>query len=422
MDAYQGRAATMESSARSEPMRVVVLGGDGYLGWPTSLYFSARGHRVLIVDNFVKRRWETECGIRPLCSIPSLPERIQQWHRPHRLRNELYPIAFHCCDLAHDYEGLVDLLQDFGPDVLIHFAEQPSAPFSMKSRRSAVETQHNNVLGTLNLIFAMRDICPRAHLIKLGTMGEYGTPNIDIEEGWLELEHNGRRDRVLYPKRPGSLYHLSKVHDSANLEFACRVWDMRVTDLNQGVVYGIATDELDCRDGLHTSFHYDAVFGTVLNRFIVQAVVGVPLTLYGKGNQVRGFLNIRDTLRCIELAALTPAKPGEFRVFNQFTEQFSMHELACAVADVGRTMGYAAEIAHIENPRVEAEEHYYNAKHQALRSLGLAPHLLDENTLGGMIEAVARERDQVDLLSIVPNVGWRKTSEWRQKTGHVLAA
>ena len=365
---------------------------------------------------------ETECGIRPLCSIPSLPERIQQWHRPHRLRNELYPITFHCCDLAHDYEGLVDLLRDFGPDVLIHFAEQPSAPFSMKSRRSAVETQHNNVLGTLNLIFAMRDICPRAHLIKLGTMGEYGTPNIDIEEGWLELEHNGRRDRVLYPKRPGSLYHLSKVHDSANLEFACRVWDMRVTDLNQGVVYGIATDELDCRDGLHTSFHYDAVFGTVLNRFIVQAVVGVPLTLYGKGNQVRGFLNIRDTLRCIELAALTPAKPGEFRVFNQFTEQFSMHELACAVADVGRTMGYAAEIAHIENPRVEAEEHYYNAKHQALRSLGLAPHLLDENTLGGMIEAVARERDQVDLLSIVPNVGWRKTSEWRQKTGHVLAA
>jgi UDP-sulfoquinovose synthase len=414
--------ATLESSARSEPVRVVVLGGDGYLGWPTSLYFSARGHRVLIVDNFAKRRWETECGTQPLCPIPPLSERIQQWHTPHRLRNAIHPIAFRRCDLAHDYEGLVELLQDFAPNVLIHFAEQPSAPFSMKSRRSAVETQHNNVLGTLNLIFAMRDICPQAHLIKLGTMGEYGTPNIDIEEGWLDLEHNGRRDRVLYPKRPGSLYHLSKVHDSANLEFACRVWNLRVTDLNQGVVYGIATDEIDARDGLHTSFHYDAVFGTVLNRFIAQAVVGVPLTLYGKGNQVRGFLNIRDTLRCIELAALNPADPGEFRVFNQFTEQFSMRELANAVADAARPMGYAVEIANIENPRVEAEEHYYNARHQALHDLGLTPHLLDEDTLGSMIEAVARHRDRVDPLSLVPNIGWRKKSGLRQRAGHDLAA
>ena len=422
MRKHPGFGAAVESSARSEPIRVVVLGGDGYLGWPTSLYFSARGHRVLIVDNFAKRRWETECGVEPLCPIPPLSERIQRWHTPHRLQNEIHPIAFRRCDLAQDYEGLVELLQDFGPNVLIHFAEQPSAPFSMKSRRSAVETQHNNVLGTLNLIFAMRDICPHAHLIKLGTMGEYGTPNIDIEEGWLELEHNGRHDRVLYPKRPGSLYHLSKVHDSANLEFACRVWNMRVTDLNQGVVYGIATDEIDSRDGLHTSFHYDAVFGTVLNRFIVQAVVGLPLTLYGKGNQVRGFLNIRDTLRCIELAALNPAKPGEFRVFNQFTEQFSMLELANAVAGVGRTLGYAVEISHIENPRVEAEEHYYNARHQALRDLGLTPHSLDENTLASMIKAVARHRDRVDPFSIAPNIGWRKKSELPFNAGRVLAA
>jgi UDP-sulfoquinovose synthase len=422
MSIPQGRGATIESSTPTEPIRVVVLGGDGYLGWPTSLYFSARGHRVLIVDSFAKRRWETECGIRPLCPIPPLSERVQRWHTPHQLRKEIHPIAFRCCDLAHDYEGLVELLRDFDPDVLIHFAEQPSAPFSMKSRRSAVETQHNNVLGTLNLIFAMRDICPQAHLIKLGTMGEYGTPNIDIEEGWLELEHNGRRDRVLYPKRPGSLYHLSKVHDSANLEFACRVWNMRVTDLNQGVVYGIATDEIGSREGLHTSFHYDAVFGTVLNRFIVQTVVGVPLTLYGKGNQVRGFLDIRDTLRCIELAALKPAKPGEFRVFNQFTEQFSMRELANAVANVGRTLGYAVEIAHVENPRVEAEEHYYNARHQALCDLGLTPHLLNENALASMIEAVARHRDWIDPFSIAPNIGWRKKPELPLKAGHVLAA
>jgi UDP-sulfoquinovose synthase len=392
-------------------MKVCVLGGDGYLGWPTSLHFSARGHEVLIIDNFAKRRWEAQCCVRPLRPIPPLPVRIEHWRAA--APTGAGPVGLQPCDLSEDYERLVGVLQEFRPAAIIHYAEQPSAPFSMASPQHAAETQRNNVVGTLNLIFAMREACPQAHLVKLGTMGEYGTPNIDIEEGWLEVEHNGRRDRVLYPKRPGSFYHLSKVHDSANLEFACRVWGLRVTDLNQGVVYGIATDEIAAGDGLHTSFHYDAIFGTVLNRFIVQAVLGMPLTLYGKGNQVRGMLNIRDTLHCVELAVFNPAKPGEFRVFNQFTEQLSVTQVAQAVAAAGGSLGYAVEIAHCENPRVEQEDHYYRAKHQALRDLGLVPHLLDQSTLVGMIEQVARERELVDPTSISPRIDWR----WRPEAG-----
>jgi len=401
-------------------MKVCVLGGDGYLGWPTSLYFSARGHQVLIIDNFAKRRWEVACGVRPLWPIPPLPMRIKLWHAA-APRGAVVPIRFEQCDLSEDYEGLTGALRAFRPDAVIHYAEQPSAPFSMASRYNAIETQRNNVLGTLNLIFAMREVCGDAHLVKLGTMGEYGTPNIDIEEGWLQVEHNGRRDRVLYPKRPGSLYHLTKVHDSANLEFACRVWNMRVTDLNQGVVYGIATDEVAAGDGLHTSFHYDAVFGTVLNRFIVQAVLGVPLTIYGRGNQVRGMLNIRDTLRCVELAMLNPAEPGEFRVFNQFTEQLSVRQLADAVAAAGGSLGYAVSIGHIENPRVEAEDHYYNAKHRALDDLGLTPHLLDQSVLIGMIQQVARDRERVDRASIFPKIDWRNQRDAEEARERALA-
>jgi UDP-sulfoquinovose synthase len=253
----------------------------------------------------------------------------------------------------------------------------------------------------------MAELAPDAHLVKLGTMGEYGTPNIDIEEGWLDIEHNGRRDRVLFPKRPGSLYHLSKVHDSANLEFGCRVWKMRVTDLNQGVVYGIETDEIGLAPDLHTSFHYDAVFGTIINRFIVQAVTGVPLTIYGKGRQTRGIINIRDTLRCIELAALNPPQPGEFRVFNQTTEQFSLLELADMVVAAAAQKGIRAEATHIANPRAELEDHYYNVKHQALEKLGLEPHRLTVPVLGRMIEVVRKHQDHVAAESILPRITWQ---------------
>ena len=209
-------------------------------------------------------------------------------------------------------------------------------------------------------------------------MGEYGQPNIDIEEGYIEIEHRGRTDTLPFPKLPGSLYHCSKVHDSTNIHFACRTWGLRATDLNQGVVYGVETDETDGEERLLTRFDYDELFGTVLNRFCVQAVIGHPLTVYGRGQQTRGFLNIRDTLRCVELAVQNPADRGEFRVFNQFTEQFSITELAELVRSSAEQLGYSVEIRSYDNPRVEKEEHYYNAIHTKLLDLGLEPHLLGE--------------------------------------------
>lgn len=384
-------------------MRICVLGGDGYLGWPTSMHFAAAGHEVLTIDNMGKRLWEARAGVAPLLAIKPFADRVSDWNASNPGRSIKHAVI----DIATDYAGLRDALDEFQPDAIVHYAEQPSAPYSMAGRAEAVDTQQNNVIGNLNLMFIIRDHCPDAHLIKLGTMGEYGTPNIDIEEGWLDVTHNGRTDRVLYPKKPGSLYHLSKVHDSANLEFACRVWGFRVTDLNQGVVYGIETDEIAGDPANRaTSFHYDAVFGTVLNRFVVQAVAGRPLTVYGKGGQTRGYLNIRDTLRCVELAALNPADEGEFRVFNQFTEQFTVQELAERVAAVGASMGLGVAIDHIPNPRTELEEHYYNAKHSALPALGLEPHWLSDDLIRSMITKVRDNQDRILESHILPTIRW----------------
>ena len=383
-------------------MRILILGGDGYLGWPTAMRFSRSGHEVTVVDNFSRRRWHLDQSTDSLTPIYTLEDRIEVW-------KELTGLEITSrIGSIEDAEFLDEVVAEALPEVIVHYGEQPSAPYSMRSRQTAVETQQTNVIGTLNLLFSMQSFVPDAHLIKLGTMGEYGTPNIDIEEGWLDVEHNGRRDRVLFPKKPGSFYHLSKVHDSHNLEFACRIWGCRVTDLNQGVVYGIDTDETRLDDGLRTSFHYDAVFGTVLNRFVVQATHGLPLTVYGKGGQTRGFLNIRDTLRCVELATLNPPKSGEFRVFNQFTEQFSVMDIAERVQRVGKARALDVRIEHLENPRIEAEEHYYNAKHSALPALGLAPHLLDDKTLDGMFEMVGRLRSRIDPSIVTPNVKWRQ--------------
>lgn len=384
-------------------MKILVLGGDGYLGWPTAMYFSSRGHDVALADNMIKRFWEAEIGVEPLKPVPTLYARVKRWKKITGRNVELF-----IGDIAKNARFVYRLFEEFQPDAVIHYAEQPSAPYSMMDRDKCVQTQINNVAGTLNVLFGLRHTCPDAHIIKLGTMGEYGTPNIDIEEGWLELEHNGRHDRVLFPKRPGSFYHLSKVHDSHNLEFACRIWGCRVTDLNQGVVYGIDTDETEIDSELNTSFHYDAVFGTVLNRFVVQAVHGLPLTVYGKGYQTRGFLNIRDTLRCVELAALNPPKSGEFRVFNQFTEQFSVMDLAERVQAVGKTCGLDVSVDHIPNPRIEAEEHYYNAKHSTLPALGLKPHLLTDATLESMIAMVKHMHGRIDPSIVAPGVKWRQ--------------
>jgi len=388
-------------------MRVLILGGDGYLGWPTALHFSARGDQVAVVDNFAKRHWEFEEGIEPLLPIAPLHRRVRLWRESTGKEIKLY-----VCDLLN-HHLLYRVLSEFKPDAIIHYAEQPSAPYSMQNRNNAVYTQQNNIVGTLNLLFAIESQCPETHLIKLGTMGEYGTPNIDIEEGWLTLTHNGRQDTVLFPKRPGSIYHLSKVHDSGNLEFACRTWGMRATDLNQGVVYGLETDESPFGSDLRTSFHYDDVFGTVLNRFLVQAAIGEPLTVYGKGGQTRGFLNIRDTIQCVALAADNPAKRGEFRVFNQFTEQFSVGILASKIQAAGERAGKKVTINHLSNPRLEAEEHYYNAKHTKLLDLGLKSHLLDDRTIDYMFAAVRQHHQLVDRNAIMPRVKWHSGGKRR---------
>lgn len=381
-------------------MRVLILGGDGYLGWPTAMRFSARGDEVVLVDNFAKRRWEFEVGVEPLIPIPTLHRRIARWRKVSG-----NSIDLKVGDLCN-HRFIYRVLEEFDPQAIVHYGEQPSAPYSMQSRGTAVYTQRNNVVGNLNLLFGMRHACPDAHLVKLGTMGEYGTPDIDIEEGWITIQHNGREDRVLYPKKPGSFYHLSKVHDSHNIEFACRVWGMRATDLNQGIVYGIETDETVLDPDLRTSFHYDDVFGTVLNRFLVQTAVGMPLTVYGKGGQTRGFLNIRDTIRCVELACDSPAGRGEFRVFNQFTEQFLIQRLAEMVQAAGARAGLDVTVEHVENPRVELEDHYYNAKHSKLVDLGLEPNLLSDVALDSMLAVVRANCDHVDKAVFQPRIRW----------------
>ena len=380
-------------------MRILVLGGDGYLGWPTAMHLASKGHQVGVVDNLAKRKWEAEIGCGPLWPVPPFHERVKLWNET----CEKKQIKMWICDVAENRALLYKIVEEFKPDTIVHYAEQPSAPYSQMDAGSCIYTQRNNVIGTLNVLMAVLHTGSTAHIVKLGTMGEYGTPNIDIEEGWLDIEHNGRTDRVLYPKRPGSWYHLSKVHDSNNLEFACRTWGLRVTDLNQGIVFGTSTYETWLDQGFGTSFHYDAIFGTVLNRFITQSVAGEPLTVYGSGTQIRGFLDIRDTIRCVELACETPPDGGTFRVMNQFTEQFSIQELAEKVKEQT-----GAEISHIPNPRVEEEDHYYNAKHTALTDLGLKPNLLTDETLDHMIKQVRRFKKNINLGAIQPTVKWRQ--------------
>jgi UDP-sulfoquinovose synthase len=382
-------------------MRILILGGDGYLGWPTAMRFSAAGHEVSVVDNFSRRRWHTQHSTDSLTPIGSLADRIEAWKDVSGNEIRAYVGSI------EDGKFLDRVIAETVPETVIHYGEQPSAPYSMKSRATAVETQYTNVIGTLNLLFSMRDRVPDCHLVKLGTMGEYGTPNIDIEEGFIEIEHKGRRDTLPFPKMPGSLYHLSKVHDSHNIHFACRIWGLRATDLNQGVVYGIETEESAADERLITRFDYDEYFGTVLNRFCVQAVIGHPLTVYGEGGQTRGFLNIRDTLQCVELAASNPADLGEFRVFNQFTEQFSVTELAQLVKRSGAELGYEVEVNSYPNPRIEAEHHYYNAANTKLIDLGLKPHYLGEELVRSMLKTIERYKDRVIERAILPRTRWK---------------
>src|SRR5580692_1921490 len=383
-------------------MRILVLGGDGYCGWATALYLSKKGHEVSMVDNYARRLWDHELGAQTLTPIQPMTTRLNAWRD--LTGNE---IRMHVGDIT-EHEFLTSVISDERPEAVVHFAEQRSAPYSMIDRKHAVGTQVNNVVGTLNLLFALQEFAPDCHLVKLGTMGEYGTPNIDIEEGYITIEHNGRKDVLPFPKQPGSFYHLSKVHDSHNIMFSCKIWGLRATDLNQGVVYGTMTDETSMDEALINRFDYDDVFGTVLNRFCIQAAIGQPLTVYGKGGQTRGFLDIRDTVRCIEIACENPAARGECRVYNQFTEQFSVGELAKMTVAAGKKLGLNVEVDHLQDPRVEAEEHYYNAKHSKLIDLGLKPHLLSDSLLDSLMNIAIKYRDRADASLMLPQVNWRE--------------
>jgi len=382
-------------------MKIIVAGGDGFTGWPTALYLSEKGHEVGIIDNGVRREIDNELHSNSVTPIATLGERVEKWNEVSE--NE---IALYEGDLNH-YDFLSMVVKEFQPEAFVHFAEQRAAPYSMISRKHTVYTQANNVLGTLNVLYAIKEFTPDCHLIKLGTMGEYGTPNIDIEEGYLEVEHNGRKDTVLYPKKAGSFYHLTKVHDTNNIEFACRTWGIRATDLNQGVVYGINTNETRKEEALYNRFDYDGVYGTVLNRFITQAAKGLPLSVYGKGGQTRGFINIEDTIRCIELAALNPAERGELKIYNQITESFSVLELAEKVQKIGNKFDLDVKIDHVDNPRVESEEHYFNAKHTKLTELGLEPHLLTDEVLENIFKLALDNKERILEENNMSSPSWK---------------
>lgn len=382
-------------------MKILVLGADGYLGWPTCMCFSKQGHEVVGADNYFRRTSSIAMDCEPLIPTPNLMQRSRLWREITGAEIEI-----RIGDIT-DYSFLLSLFTEFQPECVVHYAEQPSAPYSMINRDRAAFTLQNNLIGTLNLAYAVREACPDCHIVKLGTMGEYGTPNIDIEEGWLDIEHKGRKERFLFPRQASSLYHTTKIQDTDLLWFYTRTWGIRVTDLMQGPVYGLSTDEADLDERLVPNFHYDEIFGTVLNRFIAQAIAGHPLTVYGTGKQIRGYLNLRDTMQCVYLSALAPALPGELRIFNQVTETFSVNQLAEKVRAIGRRLGYDVQIDHIANPRIEKEDHYYNPRYTGLLELGLKPHLLTDEVLEGMFRKVAAYKGRINREAIFKGISWK---------------
>lgn len=392
---------------------VLILGGDGYLGWPTAMHFSIRNYQVTVVDNYFRRNACTELDTGMLYPVPTLVERARIWHE--KTGREIKVVI---ADLAQPdvmrklfdgrvcYQWALDKTYSGIPDSVIHYAEQPSAPYSVMDYRHADITLINNLRVTNNLLWAVRDFSRDTHIIKLGTMGEYGTPNIDIEEGWLEIAHKGRKDKFLFPRQASSLYHTTKIMDTDLLWFGVRTWDLKVTDLMQGPVYGIETEESKIDSRLQTIFNYDEIFGTIINRFVTQAVVGYPLTVYGGGGQTRGYLNIRDTMQCVHMAERNPPAKRELRIFNQIMETFSVNQLAAMVQQVGVQRGHDVTIKSVENPRKEAEQHYYNPTYQGLQNIGVEPHLLTENVMNRLFEVVEDHRDNIRKDVIFSGIKW----------------
>ncbi len=378
-------------------MKVFIAGIDGYLGWPLAQHLAARGHRVAGCDSFARRRWVEECGSYSAVPVAAIDERRAGFRS--RFGRAL---EFFAGDLT-DPRFVADCLDRARPDAVVHLGQMPSAPYSMIDLEHCVYTHTNNMVGTLNLLHVLRDRYPDAHLLKLGTMGEYGTPNVDIPEGFFDIEYRGRRDRLPFPRQAGSWYHQTKVHDSHNIAMACRLWGLRSTDVMQGVVFGTrVTGTGDANDDprLLTRFDFDQCFGTVINRFCAMAVIGMPLTPFGSGGQKRGFIPLRDSVECLALAIENPPAAGEYRVFNQFQEVYGVRELARRVQRVaGERLGLQVAIEPVENPRTEAEDHYYRPDCRKLRDLGYQPC----RDLDAELETVLR-----DLLPVRARIGDRR--------------
>tara|TARA_B100000989_G_scaffold296894_1_gene281151 strand:+ start:1358 stop:2545 length:1188 start_codon:yes stop_codon:yes gene_type:complete len=392
---------------------ILILGGDGYLGWPTAMYLSQKGYEVTVVDNYFRRKCCLELNIEALYQNINLVERAKIWYELTGKEIKVVLGDLREPEIMHslfngkvNYSWCIDLKYKGVPESVIHYAEQPSAPYSLISQGNSEFTLTNNLKVTHNLIWSVKEFSKETHIIKLGTMGEYGTPNIDIEEGWLDINHKGRSHKFLYPRQAGSIYHTSKIMDTDLLWYAVRMWGITVTDLMQGPVYGYKTEESEIDERLNTIFNYDDIFGTVINRFVVQAVCGIPLTVYGKGGQTRGYLNINDTLQCIYQAIKVPAKKSDLRIFNQIMETFTVNEIAEKISSVGTKIGYSVKINNIENPRKELESHYYNPTYQGLIDIGVKPHFLDEKAIKDLFKTVEKYKNNIRKDSILPRVKW----------------
>lgn len=383
-------------------MKVLIAGIDGYLGWALAVHLCARGYQVAGLDAFWRRRWVEEVNSHSAIPIAPIQERINALEQQYEQR-----IAFREGDML-DYAFLVEFLADVQPDVIVHFAEMPSAPYSMIDQAHAAFTQQNNVVGSLNLLWAIKAVCPQAHLIKLGTMGEYGTPDLDIPEGFFEVEFRGRKDYLPFPRQAGSFYHWSKVHDSNNTMFACRSWGLRSTDIMQGVVFGSSIPATRVLPALSTRLDFDQCFGTVINRFCCQAVIGHPLTVYGVGKQTRGFLPLCDSIQCLNLIIDNPPEQGEYRVINQFDQCYSVEQLALIVQQAAHTFGLNVRIEHVDNPRREKERHHYNPDRNRLVALGYEPagdiHAEVETIIRDLLPH--RERILARQEVLIPDIRW----------------
>lgn len=393
-------------------MRIFIPGIDGYLGWPLAMYLTARGHEVQGADNMMRRAMVEQFGSHSAIPIVEWVERRAAFME--KFGKDIIRWHIDLKDFIPTYEAL----KAFNPDAIVHLGEIPSAPYSMIGPDEAAMTQVNNIIGSLNLLYAMKEACPQAHLVKLGTMGEYGTPNMDIPEGFFEIEYRGRKDRLPFPRQAGSWYHLTKVHDTYNIMFACKIWDLRSTDIMQGPVFGTRIDEMKDDPRLATRLDFDECFGTVINRYCCEAVIGHPLTPFGAGHQTRGYIPLRDSMQCMTIAVENPPKKGEYRTFNQFEGIFDVTELAQRVKKAGKKIGLDVEVRNLENPRMELERHYYNPDRKNLVDLGYRPSITIEDELEIMLTDLLKHKSRIleRINVLIPEIRWDGRHE---KVGYI---